>query len=280
MYKPTLYITMEADPSRYNPEGEGLASRLWSFTAPVTLAPSPTMELGLKVRMKCVGRPYWGMDDASEDNWKNVAWPFLDHKLKAIIDVLYGCNVKRYNHYEGAIHFTWLKLQLAPYELRVRLDADAEDNDYIPDVLGLVERVRDLVNQDAFRAFSDGDDNIAVYLPCRADVEELKARRAEEAEAHAAWQKAQEADGGGAQAAKGAPEGRNDGAAAQTETTAACSNETAAEAPESNPDEQDGQTIEKDAGTPKLPKSPSFPPALKSRRSSSSSRTAPPSSTT
>lgn len=198
MYKPTLYLTMEADPERYNPEGEGLASRLWSFTAPVTIVPSPTMELGLRARMKCAGRPYWNALNATEEaNWNEIAQPFLAHKLHSIIDVLNGINVKRYNHYEGPLHFTWLKLELAPFELRIRLDHDAEDNDYIPDAIELVSRVRDLINSDEYRSFATPNDPVAVYLPCRAAIEHLSSIRAQEAEAYAAWassEKAKEVD--------------------------------------------------------------------------------------
>ena len=188
MYKPTLYHTMEADPEHYNPEGEGLASRLWSFTAPVTIAPSPTMELGLRARMKCAGRPYWNAADATEEaNWNETAKPYLAHKLHSIIDVLNGINVKRYNHYEGQLHFTWLKLELAPLELRIRLDHDAEDNDFIPDVMELVSCVRNLINTDEYRAFAAPDESIAVYLPCRDDVKRLSSLRKQEAEAYAEW---------------------------------------------------------------------------------------------
>lgn len=189
MYKPTLYLTMEADASRANEKGRGLASRLWSFTAPVTLVASPTDELSLRVRMKCSGRPYWdSSDEAQVSNWKNIARPFLRNKLASIVDVLDGLNVKRYNHYEGSLHFVWLKLQLAPYEIHVRLDSDAKDNDYIPDLLGLVDTVRDLVNDETFKSFADPNEAVTVYMPSRAQAETLRRTRADEASAYAAWQ--------------------------------------------------------------------------------------------
>ena len=196
MYKPTLYVTMEADPSHYNPQGDGLASRLWSFTAPVTLAPSPSGELGVKARMKC-SKLYWDATDATQqENWETVARPYLKDKIDAIVDVLNGINVKRYNHYEGSLHFTWLKLDLAPYEIRVRLDADAEDNDFIPDVLGWVDKVRELVNSPEFKDFEaegvEEDNRVTVFVPSREEAEARRVLRNAEAEAFAAWTAAQE----------------------------------------------------------------------------------------
>lgn len=202
MYKPTFYITMEANPERFNPEGQGLASRLWSFTAPVTLKPSPSQELGVAVRMKCAGRPYWDANDPDQQrNWETIARPALANKLHSVVDVLEGCNVERYQHYEGEIHHVWLKLQLAPYELRIRLDADAEGTDYIPDVLALVDNVRTLANSREVAAFTEGEEAIAIYLPSRAEVDALAETRAAEAAAWAEWENAvakgdAEAEGG------------------------------------------------------------------------------------
>lgn len=194
MYKPTFYITMEADPARFTPEGQGLASRLWSFTAPVDMKPSLTQELGVLLRMKCTGRPYWNAADAAQQkNWEAVARPALANKLHSVADVLRGCNEKRYQHYEGDIHHVWLKLQLAPYQLRIRLDADAAGNEYIPDALALVDAVRALANSPEVQAFAEGEEQLAVYLPSRTEVEALAATRAAEAEAWAAWETAAKA---------------------------------------------------------------------------------------
>lgn len=194
MYKPTFYITMEADPARFTPEGQGLASRLWSFTAPVDMKPSLTQELGVLLRMKCTGRPYWNAADAAQQkNWEAVARPALANKLHSVTDVLRGCNEKRYQHYEGDIHHVWLKLQLAPYQLRIRLDADAAGNEYIPDALALVDAVRALANSPEVQAFAEGEEQLAVYLPSRTEVEALAATRAAEAEAWAAWETAAKA---------------------------------------------------------------------------------------
>ena len=186
---------MEADPSRYNPQGEGLANRLWSFTAPVAFAPSPSGELSIRARMKC-SKPYWDATDAvQQENWETVARPYLKNKLDAIVDVLNGINVKRYQHYEGSLHFIWLKLDLAPYEIRVRLDADAEDNDFIPDVLAWVDKVRELLNSPEFKAFEaegeEEDSCVTVFVPSREEAAARRALRNTEAEAFAAWTAAQ-----------------------------------------------------------------------------------------
>lgn len=213
MYKPTFYITMEADPAHFTPEGQGLASRLWRFTAPVDMKPSLTQELGMLLRMKCAGRPYWNATDAAQqENWETVARPALANKLHSVTDVLRGCNEKRYQHYEGVIRHLWLKLQLPPYQLRIRLDADAAGTEYIPDALALVDAVRVLVNSPEVQAFAAGEEQLAVYLPSRAEVEALAAVRAAEAEAWAA-REASEGEGGpeaataeGAEAANNAAE--------------------------------------------------------------------------
>lgn len=195
MYKPTFYITMEADPAHFNPEGEGLARRLWSFTAPVDMKPSLTQELGISVRMKCSARPYWNASDPTQqDNWETVALPALRNKLSSITDVLAGCNEKRYQHYEGDIHHVWLKLQLDPYELRIRLDHDAEGTDYLPDALKLVQQVRQLANGPEVAAFAEEGESLAVYLPSRAEVEQLEALRDAEAQAWVQWKAAQTAE--------------------------------------------------------------------------------------
>lgn len=188
MYKPTLYITMEADPAHYNPESSGLASRLWSFTAPVTLVPSPTAELGLSLRLKCSGRAYWSTtDEVSRTNWEKIVKPFLKDKLFSVVDVLNGINVERYKHYSGPLHFVWLKLVLAPFELRFRLDSNVFNQDSIPDIMALLEQVRKTVNTKVYTTFAGAEEGTVVYLPCRETVDALAKTRAKEATLYEAW---------------------------------------------------------------------------------------------
>ena len=121
------------------------------------------------------------------------------------------------------MHFTWLKLDLAPYEIRVRLDADAEDKDYIPDVLAWVDKVRDLLNSPEFKAFEaegeEEDNRVTVFVPSREEAEARRSLRNAEAEAFAAWTAAQKpadeaeaADGEAAKAAEAEVETAGDGA--------------------------------------------------------------------
>ena len=176
-------------------------------------------------------KPYWDAADAvQQENWETVVRPYLHDKLAAIEDVLNGINVKRYQHYEGSMHFTWLKLELAPYEIRVRLDADAEDNDFIPDVLAWVDKVRDLLNSPRFKAFEAegeaGDDNrVTVFVPSRQEAEARRVLRNAEAGAFAAWQ---------AQEAAAATEGGND----KTAVVEAAEAENEAPAAEATPVEK------------------------------------------
>ena len=189
MYKPTLYITVEADQAHFNGEGAAAADRTWSYAAPVTFGAAD--EMTLKLRMKCSNRPYWSTSDATQvDTWERVAGKYLKDKLDSVVDVLNGYNDTRYAHYSEPLHYVWLKLSLAPHTICVRLDHDVEHKDYIPDVFALVSTVRDLLNTPECQAFAQGDEGLEIYLPSRADAEARRALREAEAAAYATWEEA------------------------------------------------------------------------------------------
>ena len=192
MYKPTLYITVEADQAHFSGEGAATADRTWSFAAPVTFGAAD--EMTLKLRMKCSNRPYWSTSDATQiDTWENIAGKFLKDKLDSIIDVLNGYNDTRYAHYSEPLHYVWLQLELAPHTISVRLDHDVEHNDYIPDVFALVGTVRELLNTSEGQAFARDGEGLEIFLPSRADAEACRALRAAEEAAYAAWIEATQA---------------------------------------------------------------------------------------
>ena len=192
MYKPTLYIAVEADQEHFNGEGAATADRTWSFAAPVAFGAAD--EMTLKLRMKCSNRPYWSTSDATQaDTWENIAGKYLKDKLDSIIDVLNGYNDTRYTHYSEPLHYAWMKLQLAPHTISVHLDHDAEHKDYIPDVFALVSTVRELLNTPEAQAFAQDGEGLEIYLPCRADAEARRALREAEEAAYAAWSEATKA---------------------------------------------------------------------------------------
>lgn len=197
MYKPTTYIKAEVDRAHATEEGMGMLNRVFGFIDPLTF--EPARELGLTVRLKCRNRPYWDLSDPVQDSmWTEVVGPYLNSKLDIILDVLRECNNKRYAHYVGPLHMEWLKLQMDLYEVRFRLDHDANDASYLPEAFDLLCKVRETMGTPEFKAFESGVEGIVAYVPSREIVDRQKALREEEAVAWDARKEPLDAGGGSA----------------------------------------------------------------------------------
>lgn len=184
MYKPTSYLTIEADPDHATPDGMRTLARLFGFIDPLSCVPAE--ELGISIRLKCSGRTYWNNNDNAQNAmWDNVVGKFLKAKLSVILNVLEECNKKEYAHYEEPLRFRWLKLLLEPCEIRIRLDHGAEGANHLPDAFHMVETVRAAMSTPEPASFLDGWPGVVAYVPCLETIEQYRTIRTQE---EASWQ--------------------------------------------------------------------------------------------
>ncbi|WP_165045695.1 hypothetical protein [Adlercreutzia sp. ZJ138] len=185
MYKPTTYLNIEVDPAHATPDGVAMLERVFNFIDPLTSKPAE--ELGLTIRLKCRNRPYWIAGDSTQDAvWDEIVGPYLKNKLSIVLNVLQECNNPKYAHYAGGLHLDWLKLQMEPYEIRLRLDHDAEGMDYLPDVFSLLCDVRKAVS--CLKDWGATNEHTVIYIPSLTEIETHKALRLDEQTRWEAWQ--------------------------------------------------------------------------------------------
>lgn len=198
--RPSLILRMDLDERLFNDEQVADIKRSYSYVAPsLVQSHEPADEARVENVMRFMiklHRPYWDKSDAeAQELWQGVMPKWLHNMFAKVSNTITAANNIHAENGEPAFPYHWLELEFGDNAL-VALKTGS-DSSFPADGVAMVERVRDLMNEDTL-----GEGVACVRIPSRASYEaQLVAAEAAEAERIAAEQAAAEAEAAAQEAA-------------------------------------------------------------------------------
>lgn len=169
MIRPSLILQMDLDERTCSDETVAEIKRSYSYVAPSTVAMhapdgDPAQNV-MRFRIK-LHKPYWDKSDAdAEELWSGVMPTWLHNMFYKVSSTIVASNNTHREQGKPELAYDWIELEFGENALvAVKTAADSS----IPEeAVGLVERVRDLMNAGAL-----GEGALAcVRIPSRASWE-------------------------------------------------------------------------------------------------------------